>query len=281
MRPGRPRGCAASAQGGRLVLAGCRGSTCPAGDSAFNPDGGGDDLFAHFCEIRPTVRQEERPDEVSASGLSHGETPQPSHREAPVCNRCHRRSRPYGLREGRGRTARGGAGCDRPARRPVFTRPRRADAPPRRAEAADAPDEQSGDRVEPVHRHGATSRRPWMQWSRIGLWQACDVRFVDCSPPCRTGSPAYGFPGRSTCPPIGMRLRPVAGEPNTQSRLGCSSKPLMGDFVDMDIKTYYVRQSAGGADSAAAKALQNLRKSLDSSDTAADGHHGWASAPRR
>ncbi|MFI8259589.1 type VII secretion target [Streptomyces sp. NPDC085665] len=52
----------------------------------------------------------------------------------------------------------------------------------------------------------------------------------------------------------------------------------MGDFVDMDIKTYYVRQGAGGADAAAEKALENLRKSLDSSDTAADAHHGWASA---
>ncbi|MFD8413760.1 type VII secretion target [Streptomyces sp. NPDC059650] len=52
----------------------------------------------------------------------------------------------------------------------------------------------------------------------------------------------------------------------------------MGDFVDIDIKTYYVRKSAGGAESAAAKALENLRKSLDSSDTAADGHYGWASA---
>ncbi|MEU6864142.1 hypothetical protein ABZ924_12830 [Streptomyces sp. NPDC046876] len=48
--------------------------------------------------------------------------------------------------------------------------------------------------------------------------------------------------------------------------------------MDIHIKTHYVRQSAGGTDSAAAKALENLRKSLDSSDTAADGHHGWASA---
>ncbi|MER8094303.1 type VII secretion target [Streptomyces goshikiensis] len=48
--------------------------------------------------------------------------------------------------------------------------------------------------------------------------------------------------------------------------------------MDTDIKTYYVRHSAGGASSAAEKALENLRKSLDSSDTAADGHHGWASA---
>lgn len=52
----------------------------------------------------------------------------------------------------------------------------------------------------------------------------------------------------------------------------------MGDFVDIDIKTQYVRQSAGGTNEAAAKALENLRRSLDSSDTAADGHHGWASA---
>ncbi|MGT2532736.1 hypothetical protein ACU4GG_41005 [Streptomyces nojiriensis] len=48
--------------------------------------------------------------------------------------------------------------------------------------------------------------------------------------------------------------------------------------MDIYIKTYYVRQSAGGASSAAEKALENLRKSLDSSDTAAGGHHGWASA---
>ncbi|MFE2547307.1 hypothetical protein ACFXGI_01885 [Streptomyces sp. NPDC059355] len=48
--------------------------------------------------------------------------------------------------------------------------------------------------------------------------------------------------------------------------------------MDIDIKTYYVRQSAGGASSAAEKALENLRKSLDSSDTAADAHHGWSSA---
>ncbi|RKT08464.1 excreted virulence factor EspC (type VII ESX diderm) [Streptomyces sp. 3211.6] len=48
--------------------------------------------------------------------------------------------------------------------------------------------------------------------------------------------------------------------------------------MDTDIKTYYVRQSAGGARSAAEEALDNLRRSLDSSDTAADGHHGWASA---
>ncbi|WP_405527393.1 type VII secretion target [Streptomyces avidinii] len=48
--------------------------------------------------------------------------------------------------------------------------------------------------------------------------------------------------------------------------------------MDVDIKAYYVRQSAGGASSAAEKALENLRKSLDSSDTAAGGHHGWASA---
>ncbi|MFF3620787.1 type VII secretion target [Streptomyces sp. NPDC002467] len=48
--------------------------------------------------------------------------------------------------------------------------------------------------------------------------------------------------------------------------------------MDIDIKTYYVRQSAGGASAAAEKALENLRKSLGSSDTAAGGHHGWASA---
>ncbi|GLV96863.1 hypothetical protein Slala05_04950 [Streptomyces lavendulae subsp. lavendulae] len=53
---------------------------------------------------------------------------------------------------------------------------------------------------------------------------------------------------------------------------------IMGEFVDVDIKTYYVRQSAGGASAAAEKALENLRKSLDSSDTAAAGHHGWDSA---
>ncbi|MFF1342456.1 type VII secretion target [Streptomyces sp. NPDC058290] len=48
--------------------------------------------------------------------------------------------------------------------------------------------------------------------------------------------------------------------------------------MDIDIKTQYVRQSAGGTNEAATKALENLRRSLDSSDTAADGHHGWASA---
>lgn len=48
--------------------------------------------------------------------------------------------------------------------------------------------------------------------------------------------------------------------------------------MDVDIKTHYVRQSAGGARTVAEGALDNLRKSLDSSDTAADGHRGWASA---
>ncbi|MER7466757.1 hypothetical protein [Streptomyces sp. NPDC097981] len=47
--------------------------------------------------------------------------------------------------------------------------------------------------------------------------------------------------------------------------------------MDIDIKTHYVRQSAGGARTVAEEALENLRQSLDSSDTAADGHHGWAS----
>ncbi|MFF1556061.1 type VII secretion target [Streptomyces sp. NPDC058279] len=48
--------------------------------------------------------------------------------------------------------------------------------------------------------------------------------------------------------------------------------------MDTDINTYYVRQGAGGARTAAGAALENLRRSLDSSDTAAGGHHGWASA---
>ncbi|MFJ6720919.1 MULTISPECIES: type VII secretion target [unclassified Streptomyces] len=48
--------------------------------------------------------------------------------------------------------------------------------------------------------------------------------------------------------------------------------------MDVDIKTHYVRQSAGGARTIAEGALENLRRSLDSSDTAADGHHGWSSA---
>lgn len=53
---------------------------------------------------------------------------------------------------------------------------------------------------------------------------------------------------------------------------------ITGEFVDVDIKTYSVRQSAGGARSAAEKVLENLRKSLDSSDMAVGGHHGRASA---
>ncbi|MDT0450535.1 type VII secretion target [Streptomyces hesseae] len=48
--------------------------------------------------------------------------------------------------------------------------------------------------------------------------------------------------------------------------------------MDINIKTDYVRQGAGGAHAAADTALDNLRRSLDSSDTAADGHHGWTSA---
>ncbi len=48
--------------------------------------------------------------------------------------------------------------------------------------------------------------------------------------------------------------------------------------MDIDIKTDYVRQGAGGTRSAAHEALENLRRSLDSSESAADGHHGWASA---
>lgn len=48
--------------------------------------------------------------------------------------------------------------------------------------------------------------------------------------------------------------------------------------MDINVKTDYVRQGAGGTRSAAETALENLRRSLDSSETAADGHHGWASA---
>ncbi|MBB4894674.1 hypothetical protein FHS39_003732 [Streptomyces olivoverticillatus] len=48
--------------------------------------------------------------------------------------------------------------------------------------------------------------------------------------------------------------------------------------MDINIKTDQVRQGAGGTESAAHTALENLRRSLDSSDTAADGHHGWTAA---
>ncbi|MFI1180667.1 type VII secretion target [Streptomyces sp. NPDC020799] len=48
--------------------------------------------------------------------------------------------------------------------------------------------------------------------------------------------------------------------------------------MDMDVNAHYVRQGGRGTRSAAEQALEYLRKSLDSSDTAADGHHGWASA---
>ncbi|MFI0738139.1 type VII secretion target [Streptomyces sp. NPDC021100] len=51
-----------------------------------------------------------------------------------------------------------------------------------------------------------------------------------------------------------------------------------GESVDISIETGYVRQGAGGTGSAAHSALENLRRSLDSSGTAADGGHGWASA---
>lgn len=44
---------------------------------------------------------------------------------------------------------------------------------------------------------------------------------------------------------------------------------ITGEFVDVDIKTYYVRQSAGGASSAAEKVLENLRKSLARSSSSA------------
>ncbi|GAA0420561.1 type VII secretion target [Streptomyces luteireticuli] len=48
--------------------------------------------------------------------------------------------------------------------------------------------------------------------------------------------------------------------------------------MDISIKTDYVRLGAGGTQTAAETALENLRRSLDSSETAADDHYGWASA---
>ncbi|MEV4744228.1 type VII secretion target [Streptomyces sp. NPDC049555] len=48
--------------------------------------------------------------------------------------------------------------------------------------------------------------------------------------------------------------------------------------ANINVGTTYVRQGAGGTRTAAETALENLGHSLDSSDTAADGHHGWTSA---
>ncbi|MEV4437623.1 type VII secretion target [Streptomyces sp. NPDC049577] len=48
--------------------------------------------------------------------------------------------------------------------------------------------------------------------------------------------------------------------------------------MDINVKTDLVRQGAGGTRTAAETAVDNLRRSLDSSDTAADSDHGWASA---
>jgi uncharacterized protein YukE len=48
--------------------------------------------------------------------------------------------------------------------------------------------------------------------------------------------------------------------------------------MDMQVSTGHVRQGAGGTSDAARTALDNLRKSLDSSIHVAGGHHGWASA---
>ncbi|WP_171162011.1 hypothetical protein [Streptomyces sp. I05A-00742] len=48
--------------------------------------------------------------------------------------------------------------------------------------------------------------------------------------------------------------------------------------MDVDIETHQVRRGGNGTRSAAEKAVEDLGKSLDSSEKVAGNDHGWASA---